>query len=112
MNEANPHPPGIQPNTALEDIRKAERLRAHARDQTNADAEVERVARAFCQNLGLDPDAPVIVAEVQKFAEGSEEGEPVLPVPMGGGRVWQTYAQQAREAIAMHRAIAQALPSR
>lgn len=71
------------------------------------DDEVEQVARAMCLELGIDPDEQVDLRPPEKrYSAGRNHMAftPPRPAPR-----WTTLADEARSAIAAHRAIARVL---
>jgi hypothetical protein len=66
------------------------------------DQEIEQLARAYCRQLGEDPDGASVLVKVERFAEG---GSPEM-VRMGAPN-WETHKARARDVIAMQRALAE-----
>lgn len=70
--------------------------------QRYTDAEIEWLARAICENLGLDPDEPV-QADLDRFMLiGEFRGGYVYDVP---GNRWQLYRRDAHMVLATRDAL-------
>lgn len=68
------------------------------------DEYIERVARAYCVKLGLDPDEGVQVDFDRYMLVGEFRGRVVYDAP---GYLWQTYRAEVQKALAMRDALAQ-----
>ena len=76
---------------------------------TITDAEIEQVARAMCVELGEDPDERIDLRPEQKRPQAGRSDRaftPPRPAP-----AWTLHADEARRAIAAHRAIRKVFPN-
>lgn len=67
------------------------------------DKRIERIARKFCEGIGIDPDEVVRRNHACYMLEGEYKPVGMDDVP---GRLWQLYRADVQRALAMQDALA------